>query len=78
VFKAHGCTEYDLWGIPDARPDELEAQFESRSDGLWGVYGFKRGWGGEVVRSSGAWDYVYNPLVYWAYKMALKVRNSDG
>lgn len=76
--KKRGCTEYDLWGIPDATPEELEAQFETRSDGLWGVYGFKRGWGGEVVRSSGAWDYVYNPLIYWAYKMALRVRQTDG
>ncbi|MBC7809710.1 MAG: peptidoglycan bridge formation glycyltransferase FemA/FemB family protein, partial [Burkholderiales bacterium] len=75
--KAHGCTGYDLWGIPDAKPDELEAQFETRSDGLWGVYGFKRGWGGDVVRSSGAWDHVYNPLIYAAYKLALRVRSVE-
>ncbi|MBZ0286159.1 MAG: peptidoglycan bridge formation glycyltransferase FemA/FemB family protein, partial [Anaerolineae bacterium] len=74
--KAHGCTTYDMWGIPDADEATLESQFETRSDGLWGVYGFKRGWGGEVVRSLGAWDKVYNPLVYAAYKLALKVRQS--
>ncbi len=75
--KARGCTTYDLWGIPDAEPDILEAQFESRSDGLWGVYGFKRGWGGEVVRSAGAWDKVYNPLIYAAYRAALRLRKQD-
>ncbi len=75
--KARGCTVYDLWGIPDAPPETLEAQFESRSDGLWGVYGFKRGWGGEVVRSAGAWDKVYNPLIYAAYQMALRYRKHD-
>lgn len=75
--KARNCTIYDLWGIPDADEATLEAQFENRSDGLWGVYGFKRGWGGEVVRSAGAWDKVYNPLVYAAYKLALKYRGAD-
>jgi peptidoglycan pentaglycine glycine transferase (the first glycine) len=72
--KAKGCTVYDMWGIPDESEATLEAQFETRSDGLWGVYGFKRGWGGQVVRSIGAWDKVYNPLVYAAYKFALKYR----
>jgi peptidoglycan pentaglycine glycine transferase (the first glycine) len=72
--KARGCTVYDMWGIPDEDETALEAGFETRSDGLWGVYGFKRGWGGQVVRSLGAWDKVYNPLVYTAYGLALKVR----
>lgn len=72
--KARGCKQYDLWGIPDADEETLEAQFQERDDGLWGVYGFKRGWGGDVVRSLGAWDKVYNPLVYHAYKLALKAR----
>jgi peptidoglycan pentaglycine glycine transferase (the first glycine) len=72
--KARGCTLYDLWGIPDEDETTLEAQFEGRDDGLWGVYGFKRGWGGSVARSSGAWDKVYNPLVYAAFQMALRLR----
>src|SRR5688572_7230946 len=72
--KKRGCIEYDLWGIPDEDEATLEAQFEQRSDGLWGVYGFKRGWGGKVVRSAGTWDKVYNPLVYAAYKLALRWR----
>jgi len=72
--QAKGCTTYDMWGIPDEDEPTLEAQFESRSDGLWGVYGFKRGWGGRVVRSLGAWDKVYNPALYGAYQLALKVR----
>lgn len=72
--KAKGCTYYDLWGIPDEEETTLEAQFKERSDGLWGVYGFKRGWGGEIVRSLGTWDKVFNPLVYTAYRTALKLR----
>ena len=46
--KARGCSEYDLWGIPDADEEALEAGFASRSDGLWGVYRFKRGFGGTI------------------------------
>ncbi len=74
--KAKGCTCYDMWGIPDEEEATLEAQFETRSDGLWGVYGFKRGWGGQVVRSLGAWDKVYNPVIYAAYQLALRARSS--
>jgi lipid II:glycine glycyltransferase (peptidoglycan interpeptide bridge formation enzyme) len=77
--KRCGCTAYDLWGIPDEAPEMLEKEFETRSDGLWGVYGFKRGWGGEIVRSAGAWDRVYNPLIYRAYQIAVSRRGrSDG
>ncbi len=65
--KARGCDEYDLWGVPDENEETLEAQFESRHDGLWGVYRFKRGFGGEVKRAAQAVDRVYNPLLYWAY-----------
>ena len=72
--KARGHKVYDLWGIPDEDQATLEAQFKERSDGLWGVYGFKRGWGGDVVRSEGTWDKIYNPFIYKAYTMALKLR----
>lgn len=71
--KAGGARWYDLYGVPDAEPDELEAQFEARSDGLWGVYRFKRGWGGQVVRSAGAWDRVYNPALYALYRLAVRL-----
>jgi peptidoglycan pentaglycine glycine transferase (the first glycine) len=65
--KAHGCEEYDLWGVPDEDEATLEANFETRHDGLWGVYRFKRGFGGELKRAAQAMDRVYNPLLYWAY-----------
>jgi len=67
--RLQGCLEYDLWGIPDANEGELEASFNSRSDDLWGVYRFKRGFGGCVVRSAGPWDRVYHPLAYQAYQL---------
>lgn len=74
--KEKGCTVYDLWGIPDYDEDILEQQFEQRKDGLWGVYRFKRGFGGKVVRSAGAYDYIASPLVYALYRLYLK-RDGD-
>lgn len=65
--KARGCAEYDLWGVPDFDEETLEAQFETRHDGLWGVYRFKRGFGGQVRRAAQALDRVYLPLFYSLY-----------
>jgi peptidoglycan pentaglycine glycine transferase (the first glycine) len=75
--RAHGCCEYDLWGVPDADEGELEEHFEQRADGLWGVYRFKRGFGGELRRSAGAWDRVYQPALYRLYRYWLS-RHSPG
>jgi lipid II:glycine glycyltransferase (peptidoglycan interpeptide bridge formation enzyme) len=66
--KARGCTQYDLWGVPDYPEETLEEQFTERGDGLWGVYRFKRGFGGELHRTVGAADRVYNKLLYRLYK----------
>jgi peptidoglycan pentaglycine glycine transferase (the first glycine) len=65
--KTRGCREYDLWGVPDEDEDQLEADFEKRRDGLWGVYRFKRGFGGKLMRAAQAFDRVYNPLLYQLY-----------
>ncbi len=72
--KARGCEEYDLWGVPDEDESILEAQFEKRSDGLWGVYRFKRGFGGELKRAAQALDKVYSPLLYKFYLRRLAGR----
>ncbi|MCA9895309.1 MAG: peptidoglycan bridge formation glycyltransferase FemA/FemB family protein, partial [Anaerolineae bacterium] len=56
--KAQGYTMYDMWGAPDVFDE---------SDGMWGVYEFKRGFRGTVVRHIGAWDYAPTPLLYSAY-----------
>ncbi len=69
-----GCLTYDLWGIPDEVGQNPELYWDEppdRSDGLWGVYRFKRGFGGALVRYTGAWDYVYSPAWYSLYKLAL-------
>jgi lipid II:glycine glycyltransferase (peptidoglycan interpeptide bridge formation enzyme) len=76
--KSQGCQEYDLWGVPDADLDVLEANFTNRNDGLWGVYRFKRGFGGELRRSPGTWDRIYNPFLYRLYSVWLKYRKIQG
>ena len=68
--RQRGCLEYDLWGVPDADEATLESSFASRSDGLWGVYRFKRGFGGELRRAVGPWDRVYSAMIYRLYTIA--------
>ena len=71
-----GCNEYDLWGVPDADEEVLETQFTQRSDGLWGVYRFKRGFGGEVKRTAGVYAKVLRPAIYRLYLTAVKIRKA--
>ena len=60
--KAAGCKAYDLWGAPDEFDD---------SDPLWGVYRFKDGLGGQVVRHLGAYDLPVRPTLYAIYTRLL-------
>ncbi len=56
--KASGCIAYDLWGAPETFDE---------SDSMWGVYRFKEGLGGEVVRTLGAYDFAPTKLWYKLY-----------
>lgn len=60
--KNAGCAAYDLWGAPD--------EF-SREDSMWGVYRFKEGLGGQVVRTIGAWDLPLRPALYRLYTQTI-------
>jgi lipid II:glycine glycyltransferase (peptidoglycan interpeptide bridge formation enzyme) len=74
--KSQGCIIYDLWGVPDADLPTLEANFDKQNTGLWGVYRFKRGFGGQLMRSAGPWDRIYNPFLYRLYSLWLKYRKA--
>lgn len=76
--RARGCATYDLWGVPDEDEAALEAGFEARHDGLWGVYRHKRGYGGQVLRHVGAWARVISPLRWRAYEAARRLRKTHG
>ncbi|HEX6606055.1 MAG TPA: peptidoglycan bridge formation glycyltransferase FemA/FemB family protein, partial [Chloroflexia bacterium] len=74
--RSRGCAHYDFWGIPDtpeAEAPEAGANQNVRQ-GLWGVYRFKQGFGGQEVDYTGAWDYVYRPLAYAVYRRLLARR----
>ena len=68
--REQGCLTYDLWGIPDEvgkEPEKYKKTVTDRQDGLWGVYRFKQGFGGQVVSYVGAYDYVYRPALAGLY-----------
>ena len=56
--KAQGCSTYDFWGAPH----EIES-----GASMYGVYRFKLGFGAELVRTPGAWDFAIKPVVYRLY-----------
>ena len=64
-----GCKSFDLWGIPDEVGISVirtgsDLPKSDRTDGLWGVYRFKRGFSDNVVLFASAHDYAYSPLLY--------------
>jgi lipid II:glycine glycyltransferase (peptidoglycan interpeptide bridge formation enzyme) len=63
--KARGCWYYNFRGIPDVLEEGQE---------LWGVYVFKRGFGGYPMMFLETHDLVYSPLVYAAYMRLLEVK----
>ena len=60
--KTSQIHTYDLWGAPDEFVED---------DPLWGVYRFKEGFGGDVVRHIGAWDFPVRPYYYRLYTAIL-------
>ena len=56
--KLAGCNTYDLWGAPETFGE---------NDSMWGVFRFKQGLGGEVIRTIGAYDLPVRPLYYRLY-----------
>ncbi|MGF1504626.1 MAG: lipid II:glycine glycyltransferase FemX [Anaerolineae bacterium] len=63
--KSQRMQVYDFWGAPD--------DFSNPEDPLQGVYRFKSGFGGTVVRRIGAWDYPARPPLYKAYTRLMPV-----
>lgn len=59
--KGIGAESYDMWGLPDV----LEP-----GQPMWGLYQFKRGFGGEVRRWIGAYDYVAHPRWHHLWRRA--------
>ncbi len=60
--KANNYHIYDMWGAPDEFVE---------SDPMWGVWRFKAGFGGRVVRHIGAWDMIISRPWHWLYTFAI-------
>jgi lipid II:glycine glycyltransferase (peptidoglycan interpeptide bridge formation enzyme) len=60
--KAQGYLIYDWWGAPNHFQED---------DPMWGVFRFKEGFGSQIVRTLGAWDYVPYPPLNWLYARAV-------
>lgn len=67
------CTTYDLENIPDYAEEYLESHC-NLTEGEWGLYRFKRGFGGKVMRTVGSFDRVYNYPLYSLYKLYMRIR----
>lgn len=68
--KERWCARYDLWGIPEEVAETEDANLPSS------LYQFKQGFGGEVVRYTGAWDLVFKRTMYGMYRVARRVRKN--
>lgn len=66
--KAHGCWYYNFMGIPEV----LE---NNEQDPLWGIYTFKRGFGGYAKCALASHDLPYNPILYRTYRLLLDTRH---
>jgi lipid II:glycine glycyltransferase (peptidoglycan interpeptide bridge formation enzyme) len=87
--RERGATTWDQFGIADARgrvelaaasgadrttPDMERLEAAARRDPLDGVYRFKKGWGGHVVRFMPAYERVFIGPVHWLWQR----RRGDG
>jgi len=63
--KAQGCTTYDFRAIAE----HLEPDAE-----LYGLYNYKRGYGGYSWLSMVTHDAIYQPTYYFAYRQALQFK----
>lgn len=63
--KSRGCHFFDFCAIPEI----LEPGEE-----MWGVYEFKKGFGGFSRLNMSTQDYVYRPLIYHAWRKMVELR----
>lgn len=66
--KARGCTRYDLWGIG------ATAEANADANNTHGLFQFKQGFGGTLVKYAGASDLVFSRWKFFLYQRALALR----
>jgi peptidoglycan pentaglycine glycine transferase (the first glycine) len=65
--QAKGCSYFDFRTIPEI----LEPGEE-----MWGVYEYKKGFGGFSRLNMPTQDYIYRPLIYSAWRKSVEVRRT--
>ncbi|QBD80915.1 peptidoglycan bridge formation glycyltransferase FemA/FemB family protein [Ktedonosporobacter rubrisoli] len=65
--KQKGCSYFDFRTIPEI----LEPGEE-----MWGVYEYKKGFGGFSRLNMPTQDYVYHPLIYQAWRKMVEIRRA--
>src|SRR6266550_6845046 len=65
--KARGCSYFDFRTIPEI----LEPGEE-----MWGVYEYKKGFGGFSRLNMPTQDYIYRPLIYNTWRKLVEVRRT--
>jgi lipid II:glycine glycyltransferase (peptidoglycan interpeptide bridge formation enzyme) len=70
--RSQGCISYDFCGIPDeVGKDPARYARDGRTEGMWGVFRFKRGFGGQIVGYVGTHDQVYSRSLYYLYSRVI-------
>lgn len=62
--KAHNATLYDFRGVSGDLDED---------NPLYGLYRFKKGFGGDFTEFIGEWDQVYSPFFYFLWNKALPI-----
>lgn len=63
--RARGDRLYDLFGIPPA---------DDPAHSMYGLYRFKTGFGGSILRRPGPWDLLLSPLAARSFRSAERLR----
>lgn len=64
--KKLGCQKFDLWGCLGEKPDPKNPWY--------GFHRFKAGYGGDLVKFPGSFDFVLQPRLYQLYNFADSLR----
>ena len=68
--REHGCTHYNFMGIP-----AVLTETEGPKDPNWGVYTFKRGFGGQAHCAMRSQEKPYNLTVYRLYNLVRQLKH---
>lgn len=58
--KMHNCTKYDLSGVTK----NIDIKNIDKNCPGWGMFQFKKGFGGKYIRTVGEYDLVFRPFIY--------------